>query len=274
MFQRILVGLDGSPESERTLNWVKNLASDPKVRVCLARAQVLPQARFPEDFPFPTEAYLYEKEQCLAYLQSHTTGLPNCEVQFLPGQGSSDGLLEKASDWGSDLIVLGCSGQGRFSRWLLGSVAQTVVRAAPCPVLIVKRAGSCLPQRILVPLDGSDFAARALPAARRLAQASGASLRLVTVGPPPVAAEQPHLTALELVRDNLRREGLECDLRLTFGDADEAILNEVSDWPAQLVVLASHGRRGRQRFWLGSVAERVVRHADCSVLVWKDPPGK
>lgn len=270
MFQRILVGLDGSPASEQTLPWVQGLAEVSGAQVRLVRAQVLPQAGFPQDFPFTPDAYEYERERCQDYLREVAGSIAphsTAETAFLPGPGPAEAILRDASDWSSDLIVLGASGHGRFERWLLGSVAQTVLRAAHCPVLLVKGQSLWPPQRILVPLDGSDFAAQALSLAVPVARAAGSEVRLVTVFPAPVAAERPQLGHLLKACAELAVE--RCDYQALFGEADEKILDEAAHWQCRLIVLASHGRRGRQRFWLGSVAERVARHAACSVLVWK-----
>ena len=65
----------------------------------------------------------------------------------------------------------------------------------------------------------------------------------------------------------LRLAGFEVDSHLGEGDARQEILNQAAAWPADLIVLGSHGRTGLDRFLLGSVSDNVVRHAPCSVEI-------
>lgn len=67
--------------------------------------------------------------------------------------------------------------------------------------------------------------------------------------------------------DLLRQGPLECTAQVELGDARTEIVRVAEDWPADLVVVGSHGRTGISRWLLGSVAEYVVRHAPCSVEV-------
>jgi nucleotide-binding universal stress UspA family protein len=84
------------------------------------------------------------------------------------------------------------------------------------------------------------------------------------------------------VRDERRRQGEELVLRVAQqlqdagfqtttavreGDARHAILDAAAEWAPDVIVLGSHGRKGMDRFFLGSVSESVVRHAPCSVQV-------
>ncbi|HLY99626.1 MAG TPA: universal stress protein [Candidatus Angelobacter sp.] len=66
----------------------------------------------------------------------------------------------------------------------------------------------------------------------------------------------------------LRRAGFtKVNSKVMEGETRSSILNTAADWRPDLIVLGSHGRKGIQRFLLGSVAEFVARHAPCSVLV-------
>ena len=93
-----------------------------------------------------------------------------------------EGIMEAATDRQPDLIVIGTHGHSRFSRLLMGSTAEKVLRHAPCSVLTV-RAGTPIPedgrfQKILVPVDFSDHSATALRAARGLAVSHSGRSRL------------------------------------------------------------------------------------------------
>jgi nucleotide-binding universal stress UspA family protein len=65
----------------------------------------------------------------------------------------------------------------------------------------------------------------------------------------------------------LRNAGFKVDTAVRKGDIREVIIDSAAEWHADLMVLGSHGRKGLQRFLLGSVAESVARHAPCSVEI-------
>lgn len=72
----------------------------------------------------------------------------------------------------------------------------------------------------------------------------------------------------------LRDAGFKADSRVVESEVRAGILDIAADWQADLVVLGPHGRRGLQKFLLGSVAESVARHARCSVLIVRIPSGR
>ena len=69
----------------------------------------------------------------------------------------------------------------------------------------------------------------------------------------------------------LRTAGFQVATALEEGDPKSVIVDLAAKWPADLVIMGSHGRRGFDRFFLGSVSETVVRHAPCSVQVVRIP---
>ena len=73
------------------------------------------------------------------------------------------------------------------------------------------------------------------------------------------------------VTEGLRRSGLNATTALAEGDPKSQIIDVASDWHADLIVLGSHGRKGLNRFLMGSVSEAVVRHAPCSVEIIRTP---
>src|SRR5438046_3179128 len=128
-------------------------------------------------------------------------------------------------------------------------------------------------KQIMVPLDGSALAERALPFAERLARASGATLHLVRVvdvlahpdwAPAPVyvpqgvyeAALQEATTYLAAQRERLTAAGLAVQTATPAAAVGTALLDYEREAPIDLVVLCSHGRSGLARLALGSVAER------------------
>lgn len=136
--------------------------------------------------------------------------------------------------------------------------------------------------QIIVPLDGSVAAEKALLAASQLARTSGATLHVIRAVPPARASEQMHDVGLVRPSDHLAAEaegylqliatrlrGGQIDVRTTLwrGDAAEGILTAAREGPAALVLLASGGRTSRGRWLFGSVARRVLREAPVPVLL-------
>jgi nucleotide-binding universal stress UspA family protein len=140
--------------------------------------------------------------------------------------------------------------------------------------------------KILVPVDGGDTAARGLDEAIRLAKSQGSTIRLLHVVDDLAAYVSPQAAVyseqlLETVRAHgrailaeaeavVRQHGLTPEAKWvesTGGPAGDAIVEEARQWPADLIVLGTHGRRGLRRLVLGSDAEHVVRTASVPVLL-------
>lgn len=141
-----------------------------------------------------------------------------------------------------------------------------------------------MPHRILVPLDGSSFAEHAVPIAIGIARRWKIGLELVTVDRPPptwMAPELPVLLAeghdvpngmryLESVKHRLP-DDVPCQLTRHQGTAATWLLRTIQEARPTLVVMSTHGRGGFSRFWLGSVADRIVRESPVPVLLVKPP---
>jgi nucleotide-binding universal stress UspA family protein len=200
---------------------------------------------------------------------------------------AADEVLESANKGGADLIIIATHGRDGMARWRLGSVADKIVRHAECPTLVVgpnvntELAPYSL-SRILVPLDGSALAEEALPVAIWIAQANGAELDLVRVVSLVIPGDGIYggmgysydlLTDIEdaarayLAGVAKKLEGkVSARTQLLLGYAPDQLLAHIEHTPAQLVVLASHGRSGVVRTALGSVADRLL-HGPAPVLV-------
>lgn len=139
-------------------------------------------------------------------------------------------------------------------------------------------------KRILVPLDGSTRAERALPVAARLARAAGGSVVLVQVASVPITYS-PYLAssayAGEVIEEELtdaenylktiaRSEvlaGIEVETKVLFGAAAQTVLSIASSYQVDLIVMTSHGRTGMKRWVLGSVAQKLARYSSIPVFV-------
>jgi nucleotide-binding universal stress UspA family protein len=152
-------------------------------------------------------------------------------------------------------------------------------------------------ERILVPVDGSARAEAVLPHALALAHGFGATIELVrsyAVPPALVAASaatalpgtgpalnaEPYLAAgrneaeiyLEELEERLRPEGVRIEHRQLVGSAGESIVAESQRSGSDMIAMATHARAGIGRLVLGSVADYVVHHATCPVLLVRNEP--
>ena len=138
-------------------------------------------------------------------------------------------------------------------------------------------------ERLLVPVDGSDAAMLALEEAMTLADQLNASIHsLYAVDPGRAhgfttedlvlaALEDEGEAALADVRERCQAHGVPVETTIERGHPSDAILDYATDNGMDLVVMATHGRRGLDRFLLGSVTEHVIRHATVPVLTVRAP---
>jgi nucleotide-binding universal stress UspA family protein len=210
---------------------------------------------------------------------------PEGTFRILVATGAPDAAIVRAADEvEATLVVVASRGATGLDRLLLGSVAERVVRYAHCAVIVARpheRTG-----KVLAATDFSDPAVPAVAAAIDEARVRGARLTLLhcvdilpspvlgwgtpfgasVVVPPPTLVDQARAGAEEALRSTLQRFGAEGDVVATTGHAASSILDTARSLPADLVVLATRGRTGLARMVLGSVAERVISLAPCSVL--------
>ncbi|MBI5773053.1 MAG: universal stress protein [Verrucomicrobia bacterium] len=191
----------------------------------------------------------------------------------------------------ADLIVMGTHGRTGFKRALMGSVAERVVRHAPCPVLTVALRATLTRTditpafklgKILVPIDFSNIAKDALPWATSLAARFDAELILLHVVEKfpidyllgrqltdrTIARLMKRTGAgLERMAGSLSKStGVHVSAVVRTGTPYGEICQAAKTLGANLIVLTTHGYTGLKHVWLGSTAERVVRHAPCPVL--------
>jgi universal stress protein A len=138
---------------------------------------------------------------------------------------------------------------------------------------------------ILFPTDFSTASDAALAHATALAKASGATLLIAHVEEPPLAygggelyygLPEPDSTRILAMLEAVRPADPTVPFvhRLTMGDPAGEIVRLAGDENAEMIVLGTHGRTGLSRVLMGSVAEAVVRHATCPVLVYRETAAK
>jgi nucleotide-binding universal stress UspA family protein len=210
-----------------------------------------------------------------------------------PGVGRPDEqVVQLAEELGVGLIVVGSRGLGGLRRALLGSVSDSIVRHAHCPVLIVRgeenrEVEAFFPGKVLVAMDGSDEAALAVRTAVEISAGTGSELHLAYVlptdqNPFPHAygmdkyvadleqAKQDSRTYLEKQKEQIEDEGGSvAEVHIRSGRPDEEIVHLSEELGVALIVTGSRGLGGVKRALMGSVSNSVVRHAGCPVLVMR-----
>ena len=206
------------------------------------------------------------------------------EVAFTEARG----ILDYAERQEVDLIVMGTHGRRGLGRLLLGSVAEKVVRLASVPVLTVcqttEAGGARSIRRVLVPIDFSESTPSALTHAKELAAVYDARLDLLHViteialpgvyGLEQVSVAEPGVqervreAMTDLVEQNPGAE-VPFTIHVLVGYPAHDIAEFATEHDIDLIVIATHGRTGLKRLFMGSVAENIVRQACCPVFTMK-----
>lgn len=294
MIKKILCPIDFSPGSQHAMHVAVRIANERDAELVLAHVWYIPPLAFAGARPFP-EPRMFPGETLELMRKDAERGLTNAlrdatelgakrvTTQFLSGAPWLEIVKMLEGNATYDLVVMGTHGRTGLKRLLLGSVAGQVVRHAPCPVLAVRERSENKPfHHVLCPIDFSESSRHALALAGELAAANGSGIMLMhvieaTAGywiEPPLPDYADSIVkrgtgAIEnWAADFLAKVSVPVATRVEIGYPGAAILTALEDDPTfDLVVMGSHGRTGIKRVLLGSVAEKVVRHAPCPVLV-------
>lgn len=249
IFDRILVGVDGTPESLDACRQAATLA-EPQTAIEAAVSLLFP----------PETARALGVQDVFDRLE-HTAGSalaaaagilgPNAELRRLQGF-TVDALLEEARRIQATLLAIGTHGHTRIEEMVFGGVMGELLHRSPCAVLVARPVPdlTTFPREIVVGIDGSDGAERAFAVAGRLATRRHSTLRSV------VALGGKRVNLARVVRRHRRVQELTA--------APVPALVEAATC-ADLLVVGSRGLHGVRA--LGSVSERVAHEAGCSVLV-------
>lgn len=171
----------------------------------------------------------------------------------------------------ADLIVMGSHGREGLSRAVLGSVCEAVVRDAPVPVLVVKRAPKPV-ESVLAPVNLAPYSRRGLELAARAAADLGAALTVLHVDPPGRRGANPRffLNGMLALLPAKLRDAVKPRALLRVGDPVTEILKESRRHG--LVALTAHRKSLLSDLVLGTTVERVLRH--CPVPVLAAPSGR
>ena len=292
-FKRILCPVDFSESSTRSLAHAAALARWYEAQLTVLHVvptfdpvQVRAELGVPIQIvnPVPREEVVQEMRRLL-----HRAGFSADAHLAAEAGDASTTIVDQALTTSADLIVIGTHGRRGFKRLLLGSVAETVLHEAPCPVLTVSPHTTATTsdvvtfKRILCPIDFSPSALQALGFALDLARQAGGLVTLLHVVewlPEDEPRTSAHFNVPEVRRymvddakERLRslvaeesRVWCEIDDVIVSGRAHREILRAAETRSADLIVMGAQGRGGVGLALFGSTTQQVVRGAACPVL--------
>ncbi len=299
-FDRILVPLDGSPDSQAVLSPIRCLARRLGSRVTLVHvlgvakrsshpradadlAEQLERARPAAEGYLEDMASIFRRDGILA------------DTVVLAGKPATATINSVSAGEGDyDLVGMAHPASGGVAGAILSSMSSQVVHACPCPLFLVRSQCSCRLcsasgdiARLLVPLGGSNVGETALPFAEELALRMGLPVTLIQAVPwttdvmvrssldtgEDVEGRLEHLAAQYLagIGRKMQELGIDTDWTTLRGSPAEEILERAGRDEATLIIMATHGSSRLGRVVLGSVTDAVVRGAHGSVLVMAAP---
>lgn len=296
--QTILVPLDGSPFGEHALPTALAIARRRPMRIALAHVHqlIMPTIAAAEAPVFDPTLDELLRQQETAYLEDVSRRLraiwDGPITRTLLEAPVVEALAHHAEVLGAELIVLSTHGHSGLARAWLGSVADRLIRQSPVPTLVV-RPGAGAPdlnqepalRHILIPLDGSPLAEKAITLALEIGQLTQAHYTLVLVVEPAhrnflIGGAEPQVDLeaesaawkqatdyLDEVASRLRAQGHTVWTEARIGSPAAAILESAAANGADLIAMTTHGRGGVARLLMGSVADKVLRGATVPLLV-------
>ena len=288
MYDRMIVPLDGSHLAEQVLPYVHVVGKGLQCPITLVRVFDVPAMlegvagstidRVADELRADAGRYLERVKNTLNDIGT--------EVSVVGKQGDAASVIIEEAEKGSTTIVMISShGRSGVTRWAMGSVAEKVLQATNDPLLIIRDGtgeGTSLSEgykdfedwkallnvsNIIIPLDGSSLSEQVIPHAVAFANSLGVPVTPVRVSNSP-NDDADNSEYLKNVAKRIRDEGLQSsDGEVLNGNPATAIIQITETIPNSLVAMTTRGRSGIQRWVMGSVTDRVVRHSNAPALV-------
>lgn len=297
--RRILIPSDGSNFAEQALLYARAIAGADAEYVLV---QVVPEAD--PIFGLLGKRLLTHEQVQHAMVEGARKGLerartewikdcPHVSIEVVEGDYAGE-ILAVAERRQVDLIVMATHGRGALDRLVIGSVADRVARTSPIPVMLIHPRDEVPPEpsalrfeRLIVPLDGSDLAKQALPFAGRIATQLHIPVLLVRVTDLPRelsavtaygAAFSPQIYDELLAEGRAEAEQALVDAEAVLSEMGATVSHQLLEGPVvkaiagvtgahDVIVMTSHGHGGIRRWFLGSVATKLINQPELAVVL-------
>jgi len=289
MYEKILVPLDGSELAETVVPYVGELAARMDSEITLLHVCSPSEAHYCH----VNQIYLDKLAESLRSELSTNRGKAVGIISVVGSGNSAEEISGYAESNGMNLIAMSTHGRAGVGRWVLGSVADKLVRSSRTPILLVR---SKVPERvsaeawpskgILVPLDGSEFGEAALPYVEELAKTLNKEVVLLQVvttefrfvadmsgggvfltGQDIKAWTSNAEAYLNKVAARLKEKGIASKYKVMVGTPADRVVECVQECDVDLVVMSTHGHSGIARWILGSVAQRVLEGVETPLML-------
>lgn len=297
--KKILFSSDFSPCSEEAFKIALDWAAYTGAHLDLLHTVLFIDNYPPNLIAEPETVYNEMEQEALKHLTSYEEACQKAEISFKThvrkGSEIADTVLNFIKQNDADWLVLGTHGRKGLNHFLMGSVAEELLRKAPIPVLTVRsevrHTHAAKIDKVMVPVDFSSLSVDAVKEALSLAR-EGCELHimhaiedvnfpigldpmmtdpngqkmLVDLGTQLVTLRQKQLEEWVKHHIEAHNPGLNLIIQAEMGGTARTISEYATSQQIDLLIMATHGRRGLDHFLLGSVTERVFRTAPCPVL--------
>lgn len=290
MFNKILIPLDGSELSEVALPYAEALAGRLGSEIVLLFVNEATEDRYQHMH----ESYLEKMTEITKYgAETHLDKTGKKVIRVKPDilfGNPAEQIVNYVEKSNIDLVVMSTHGRSGISLWALGSVAGKVVRAANCPVALI-RANVPLSEvrkrgifdKVLVPLDGSIEGEQSIPYVNELATSLKTEVILFqvlsrgypTAGYGLVSYSEHQLESdrviaqayLDKIDSQMKQQRVNVRSEIRFGNTAEEIIKFADELSVDMVAMSTHGRSGISRWALGSIAEKVLHEGNSPLLL-------
>jgi nucleotide-binding universal stress UspA family protein len=271
--KRILVPCDFSPAAQQAYNFALAVAKKSRGEIFVLRVIDLPfmYESYSPDVPLylnPKSWKHIEHEAMERFKRMMKIRGSHPEVTFRVIQGPvTTSILDFIQKEKIDLVVMGTKGATGLDGYLIGSNTEKIVRLSKVPVLAIHRATKLSGKtKIVVPISLEPRQEKFIEKLKELQALLGASLHFVVVNTPHnmKRAINQHKQMEEYVRE-FKIGHYTLNVQNDFNE-EAGILQFVKKKKADMIAMATHGRRGLGHLFMGSVAEDLVNHA--SLPIW------
>jgi nucleotide-binding universal stress UspA family protein len=309
MFKRLLVPLDTSELAEIALPYARELSIKLGAKVILMHARTLADTPDNPDHRAYISRTAAETEQIIKKSSELPTGEKVKVATAIKGSPRliihpAEEIVDYAEKENISLIIMATHGRSGIRKWALGSTADKVVRAAKCPVLLIRKnteeTGEISLDKILLPIDGSKAGEETLRYIENLVPKLKAKVFLLTVVellyhlypysngyysygiggimriPYTEKEMKPYMEVadkfLEGVSDKLKEKGIDVNYEVRLGSASDEIIKAEEEINPDMVVMSTHGHSGFGRWDHGHVADKILHGGSKPLLLVRPQP--